>query len=80
MSTPEDDAIISMAEQIARMTAGEVNIEEYQALLFQIGAMLSIWRAVMTGAGYSDTFVEKSAWLMLTSFYGHHLTTTEISL
>jgi len=82
MSTPEDhpdESVILEAEKIARMTMNDINFEQYQALMFNIVATLSGWRAGMTAAGYSEYLIEKSAWLLLTSFYGHHLSSTEIN-
>jgi hypothetical protein len=77
MSDPDEDLISDM-ERIGRMAMGTINIEEYEALLFRSGAMLAVFRAAMTHAGYSQRFIECSAWMIMTSFFGHHLTTTEI--
>ena len=81
MFTPDenpDESVILAAEKIARMTMNDVDFEQYQALMFNIVATLSGWRAGMSAAGYSEYLIEKSAWLLLTSFYGHHLSSTEI--
>ena len=80
MSTPDEDeeAVITAAEKIARMAMGDVNMEEYRELLFNVAATLAGWRGAMVSAGYSEYLIEKSAWMILTSFYGHHLTETRI--
>lgn len=80
MSTHNEDEenVISEAERIARMSMSNVSFEEYQQLLFSVAVTLSAWRSAMEAAGYTEYLIEKSAWLILTSFYGHHLTTTEI--
>lgn len=75
---PNEEAVVAAAEQIARMALGEVNVNEFQALLFQVGAMLAVWRAAMRQAGYSDYYIETTAWLLMTLFYGNHLTTQEV--
>lgn len=80
MSTPEEneEAVLHAAERIARMALGDITVEEYAGLLFSICGTLAGFRAAMSGAGYSNYLIEKAAWLILTSFYGHHLSTTEI--
>jgi len=78
MFTPDEEAAIAAAESITSKAFGEMSIEDFQGLLFQVGAMLTVWRTAMVGAGYSNLLIEKSAWLLLTQFFGHHLTETTI--
>lgn len=78
MTDNNDEQVIAQAEKIARMAMGGINLEEYEALLFRAGSMLAVWRAAMVRSGYSEYFVELCAWMMMTSFYGHHLTETRI--
>lgn len=77
MSTPdersEEERIVSEVEKIARMAFGEFTVEEYQAMLFNVGAMLAVYRAAMVETGYSQYFIEISAWMIITSMFGQHL-------
>lgn len=78
MSTPEEDAVIAAAEQIGRIAMSDINLDEYQAILFGAGAMLAVFRSAMTSTGYSEYLVELTAWMIMTSFFGHHLSNKEI--
>lgn len=82
MSTPDptnEDAVLKDLERIGRMAMGDINIEEYEALLFRVGAMLAVYRSAMDQAKFSANFIESTCWMIMTSMFGHHLTTTEIT-
>ena len=73
-----DDDVIKEAEQIGRLAFANFNVEEYEAMLFRLGEMLVRYRVAMTAMGFSQYFVEKVAWMIMTNFYGDHLTEPRI--